>query len=265
MESYTHGHHESVLRSHLWRTVDNSAAYLMGHLTPGVSVLDVGCGPGNLTVDLARRVAPGRVVGIDNAVSIVQRARTDAPPDVDNVEFRSGSAYSLDFDDAEFDIVHAHQVLQHVNDPVAALREMQRVCRSGGIIAAREADYAAMAWYPADDRLDRWLALSRTVARANGGEPDAGRSLLRWAHEVGFAGVEPSASVWCFATPPDRLWWGRLWAERVLESSLADQAIERGLASRSDLDDIAAAWLNWAANPDGWFTVVHGEIIATAP
>ncbi len=265
MESYTHGHHESVLRSHLWRTVDNSAAYLMGHLTSGVSVLDAGCGPGNLTVDLARRVAPGRVVGIDNAESIVQRARADAPPDVDNVEFRSGNAYSLDFDDAEFDIVHAHQVLQHVNDPVAALREMQRVCRPGGIVAARDADYAAMAWYPADDRLDRWLALSRNVARANGGEPDAGRSLLRWAHKAGFTGVEPSASVWCFATSPDRLWWGRLWAERVLESSLADQAIERGLASRSDLDDIAAGWLNWAANPDGWFTVVHGEIIATAP
>ena len=87
MASYTHGHHESVLRSHLWRTVENSAAYLCPHLEPGMSLLDVGCGPGNLTVDLARLVAPGRVVGIDNVDSIIQRAVSDTPEDSGSVEF----------------------------------------------------------------------------------------------------------------------------------------------------------------------------------
>jgi len=71
---YTHGHHESVLRTHAWRTVDNSAAYLVPHLRPGLSVLDVGCGPGTVTVDLARRVAPGRVVGVDLSPEVVARA-----------------------------------------------------------------------------------------------------------------------------------------------------------------------------------------------
>lgn len=61
---YTHGHQDAVLRSHRWRTADNSAAYLLAHLQPGQRLLDVGCGPGTLTVDLARRVAPGQVVGI---------------------------------------------------------------------------------------------------------------------------------------------------------------------------------------------------------
>ena len=55
-DAYTHGHHESVLRSHRWRTAENSAAYLLPALAPGVSVLDVGAGPGTITLDLAERV-----------------------------------------------------------------------------------------------------------------------------------------------------------------------------------------------------------------
>src|SRR6188472_2086916 len=66
-DTYTHGHHESVLRSHEWRTAENSAAYLLPHLQPGMDLLDVGCGPGTITLDLARLVAPGHVVGVDAA------------------------------------------------------------------------------------------------------------------------------------------------------------------------------------------------------
>ena len=261
MGRYTHGHHESVLRSHRRRDVGNSAGYLAAHLTSGASLLDVGCGPGTLTVDLARHVAPGRVVGIDRSDSIVELATADRPGDVANLEFRVGNVYALDFDDGTFDIVHAHQVLQHLDDPVAALREMGRVCRQGGVVAARDADYEAMTWHPHDDRLEQWLATYRAVVAANGGQPDAGRYLLAWAHEAGFAQVEPSASVWCFATSRDRTWWGGLWSDRIVESAFADYAIESGRATRSDLDAMSAGWSSWAANRDGWFAVVHGEII----
>ena len=51
-DRYTHGHHESVLRSHRWRTAANSCAYLLPHLRPDMSLLDVGCGPGTITADL---------------------------------------------------------------------------------------------------------------------------------------------------------------------------------------------------------------------
>jgi len=262
---YTHGHHESVLRSHLWRTVGNSATYLADHLEPGAAVLDVGCGPGNLTVDLARYVAPGTVIGVDNVGAIVERARSEIPATLDNVEFLQGDVYGLPFDDDKFDIVHAHQVLQHVDDPVAALAEMGRVGRPGGIVAARDAVFSTMTWYPADDRLERWRMLYRDVAVGNGGEPDAGRSLLRWAHQAGFVDVEASASVWCFATPSERRWWGSLWADRTTGSSFADQAIERGVASLPELEDVAGGWIDWANDDDGWFAVTHGEIIAAVP
>src|SRR5436190_21348050 len=116
----THGHHESVLRSHKWRTVDNSAAYLAPHLTSGASVLDVGCGPGTITADIARRVAPGRVVGIDASADVIGQARRDAGGGP-NVEFSVGDIYALEIDDHTFDIVHAHQVLQHLPDSVSAL------------------------------------------------------------------------------------------------------------------------------------------------
>ncbi len=227
-ETYTHGHADSVLRSHLWRTVDNSAAYLVDHLRPGLDVLDVGCGPGTITIDLAHRVAPGRVVGIEPAAEPLQRARaTAAEVGADNVAFAPGDIYAFDVGDDTFDVVHAHQVLQHLGDPVAALREMLRVCRPGGLVAARDADYAAMTWYPADPRLDRWLQIYRAVARGNGAEPDAGRRQPAWARAAGATEMTPGASVWCHAAPEDRAWWGGMWADRIVSSAIAHQGRRR--------------------------------------
>ncbi len=257
--TYTHGHHESVLRSHKWRTVDNSAAYLVPSLTAGAHVLDVGCGPGTITVDIARRVAPGRVVGLDASAAVIEDARSQVAG-VDNVEFRTGDVYALDVPDAAFDVVHAHQVLQHLADPVKALREMKRVCKPGGVVAARDGDYEAFTWYPEEPALDAWLALYRQIARANQGEPDAGRYLLAWAHAAGFEDVQPGASVWCFATPDDRAWWGSLWADRMADSAIARQAANDGFATREELDAMVDGWRRWAGHPDGWFVVPHGEV-----
>src|SRR5262249_4062717 len=116
VDRYTHGHHDSVLRSHRRRTAENSAAYLLPSLCPGMSVLDVGCGPGTITLDLAGRVAPGGVVGLDREQAPLVEAKTLAA-DTPNVAFVVGDVYALDFDDGAFDLVHAHQVLQHLTDP----------------------------------------------------------------------------------------------------------------------------------------------------
>jgi ubiquinone/menaquinone biosynthesis C-methylase UbiE len=259
---YTHGHHESVLRSHRWRTAENSAAYLLPHLRPGTSLLDVGCGPGTITADLADLVAPGAVTAVENAPDVlsVARAANRAPGTV----FVVSDVHTLGFTDDTFDVVHAHQVLQHVVDPVQALREMRRVCAPGGVVGVRDSDYGAFTWYPEVPELDEWLRLYRRLARRNRGEPDAGRRLLAWAHGAGFTDVQVGSSTWCFATPEDRAWWSQTWAERVVGSRFAEQAVSTGLATRGDLERIADGWHSWAADPDAWFSLLHGEIVARA-
>ena len=109
-------------------------------------------------------------------------------------------------------------------------RRCGRCCASAapdGVVGVRDADYAAMAWYPADPRLDRWLSIYRAVARGNGAEPDAGRRLLSWARAAGAADIVATASVWCYATPADRQWWGGMWADRILESAITGHATGR--------------------------------------
>lgn len=259
---YTHGHDESVLRSHRWRTAENSCAYLLPHLRPGQSVLDIGCGPGSITLDLAGLVAPGRVVGIDAEAAPLREAAEEAARRGDSsTVFEVGDVYALDLPDDSVDVVHAHQVLQHLSDPVAAVREMRRVARPGGLVAVRDADYAAMTWAPAAPGLDDWLALYEAVARANGGEPDAGRQLAGWARAAGFDDVTAGASVWCYAAA-DAAWWGDLWADRVTRSAFAEQALARGLATPADLRGLATAWRAWSSHPDAWFAVLHGEVLA---
>lgn len=178
-----------------------------------------------------------------------------------DIEFVVADAHALEFPDDTFDVVHAHQVLQHVGDPVQALREMRRVCRPGGVVAVRDSDYAAFAWFPALPELDEWMSLYQRVARANGGEPDAGRRLLSWARAAGFTDVTATSSTWCFATPDDRAWWGGMWADRILKSDMARQAIASGAATEDDLRRISAGWRAWAGEADGWMSLLHGELV----
>ncbi len=262
---YTHGHHESVLRSHQRRTAEDSAGYLLPYLEPGLSLLDVGCGPGTITADLAALVAPGLVTAIDQFPDVLNVAHAEIQrSNLSNVSFAAADVHRLDCPDDTFDVVHAHQVLQHVADPVQALREMRRVCVPGGIVAARDADYSGFIWFPRLPALDFWRDIYQQAARHNGGEPDAGRQLLSWALQAGFDDVTPSGSVWCYATPSTREWWGGMWADRILHSGVARELLALGLATAAQLQEIAAAWRAWAAAPDGWLAIPHGEIICRA-
>lgn len=258
---YTHGYHDSVVRAHNNRTIENSAHYCAHLLQPGLNLLDVGSGAGTITADFAKRLAPGRVTAleVEDAALALTRAhiqRLQLP----NVELVVGDVQQLGFPDNSFDIVHAHQVLQHVNSPVQALREMRRVCKPGGIIAARDADYAGFIWYPQPAALDQWMTLYQGAARANGGEPNAGRMLLSWAQQAGLRDITASSSTWCLATPAARDWWGSMWSERILHSKIAQQLRATG-TSQHQLNAISLAWKSWAAADNGWMSIPHGEIL----
>ncbi|KAI0753589.1 putative methyltransferase [Irpex lacteus] len=267
---YTHGHAPAVLRSHTWRTAQNSAAYLLPHLTsnPSAAVLDIGCGPGTITADFALLVPQGHVTGLDASSEIIKQAETHAHSRgvKDNISFTAGDAHALPFPDDSFDITHAHQVLQHVTDPVKVLGEMRRVTKPGGVVAVRETDYAGMIWYPESAGMTAWSETYDAVARANGGEPNAGRRLLKWAREAGFDGgggkVSCTASCWCYAGKEEREWWGGLWAERLVKSDFAKTAVGSGKASLEGLQELSEAWKEWAKEEDAWFMLPHGEIIA---
>lgn len=263
MATYTHGHHETVLRSHNVRDIANSAEYLRPHLQATTRLLDVGAGPGSITADFASIVAHVTATEINADALSLSRDLVTAKG-LANVDFSIEDVHALSFPDDSFDVVHTHQVLQHVEDPVQALREMRRVAVPGGIVAARDADYAGFHWFPLLPELDRWLALYRAAARANGGEPDAGRRLLSWARAAGFEDVTATASTWCYATPEQRAWWGGMWADRILESALARQLVDSDLASRAELQEISDAWTRWAEDGDGWYLVPHGEILCRA-
>ncbi len=263
-EVYLLGHADSVLRSHRWRTAENSAAYLLPYIGQRSMVLDVGCGPGTITLDFARLANAGGVVGVDRAQAVLSEATAAAgQAGISNVQFAVGDVYSLDYADGTFDVVHAHQLLQHLTDPVLALRELARVCKADGVVGVRDVDYASLAWWPPVSELDEWLDLYRRLARDNRAEPDAGRRLKSWALAAGLNVHASTAGVWCFSSSADVTWWGELWAERVAGSQMAEQAKARGLASAADLARIAQGWRRWSTAPDAWFSLVHGELICS--
>lgn len=266
--TYSHGHHASVVSHHARRTAKDSAAFLLPHIKPTFHILDVGCGPGTITADLAELVPQGNVIGIDNVASVLSQARTLVDQrNLTNVEFRQvDAANTLPFPDDTFDVVFCHQVLQHVKDPVRLLKEMRRVAKKGtGLVAAREADYKSFAWYPEPPGLTAWGELYQRLAKANGGEPNAGRYLRRWARDAGFATgqITTSWSSWSYEGDGARH-WGEAWRERALYSNFATGVLMHHLGTEEDLQAISEAWGLWAEDEDAFIAVPNGEILCLA-
>jgi len=263
-DTYTHGHQPAVVAQHARRTAEACSRRLLELVQPSDSILDVGCGPGSISVGLARAVPAGRVDAIDVAGSILADAAAHAEAEgVRNVSFDVGDVYALAAPDDAYDAVHAHQVLQHLTRPVDALREMRRVAKPDGFVAVRDADYGSFVHAPVDATLEEWLSMYHSVARHNDAEPDAGRHLLGWCNRAGFASVEVTSDTWTFADAASCLNWGDSWAERTLHSGLGQQAVEYGIATESDLERMAAAWRSWARHPDAVYLLTHVTAIAT--
>lgn len=137
---YYVGQANNIVNVFAKRTAEDSCAYLLPSLTPNMTILDIGCGPGSITIDLARHVPRGRVVGVDieAAAPTLEKGRAQAEREgVTNVEFQTGNGYTPPFPDNTFDATHSHQVIHQIDDPVHFVREMHRVTKPDGFVASR--------------------------------------------------------------------------------------------------------------------------------
>ena len=262
LETYTHGHHESVVSQHRKRTAAEAAKFLLPHLKPGMRLLDVGCGPGSISVGLAAAVAPGPALAIDLGEDVVAQARQHASEvGAANLRVERGDVLTLD-QPGGFDVVFAHQVLQHVPDPGAALAAMRRLLAPGGVVAVRDSDYGVCTWSPASAEITRWLEIYSAVARRNGGEPDAGRHLYGWVRAAGFSDAQVSGTTWTFPGYDTPRVWAESWAERTVHSNLAVKAVEYGIATPAELEAVAAGFRKWGQREDAFFSIGHVEVLA---
>jgi 2-polyprenyl-3-methyl-5-hydroxy-6-metoxy-1,4-benzoquinol methylase len=267
---YVHGHHTSVLASHAPRGLADSAPHLRPLLAPGQRVLDVGCGPGSITLDMAEAVGPeGSVLGLDFSPAAIETARRAAAErGITNVRFEVADLFALRPGlpplRGRYDVVHAHQVLHHLADPRAAITVMAALVAPGGLLSLREVDYSSTAWTPPSEALSTWLATLRAFMVAEGEHPDAGLILPLLAIE---AGLEPEAltvtsSEWFYADAAARRQLAAGWAERVRASSYAESARRHALLDDAGLESLASGWIEWAQAPRGAFLFRNTEVLA---
>ncbi|EST09191.1 Methyltransferase type 11 [Kalmanozyma brasiliensis GHG001] len=267
-QTYTQGHSEAVLRSHASRTAEDSAAFLLPHLKRDAYILDVGCGPGTITTSFLKHIPNGRIVGVDTSADVIGSAakRLSSLPESDlgsRCTFAIASAYDLPYPESTFDVVYCHQMLLHLPEPVRALREMRRVCKPDGLVAAREGDFSASIVYPSLPTTQLWLDTAGAVFRSIGAEPDGGRRLVRWALEAGYASEQVSFSSSNLGSggPAAAQFWGHMWAERVAADEWKEKAVKTGLVTHNQVEQIREDWLKWSEREDAVFLTPCGEVL----
>jgi SAM-dependent methyltransferase len=261
--TYLPGHHPSIVANHAKRTADTSAGFFLTFLKPGMRLLDVGCGPGSITLGLARHVEPAETIGIDTSPAVIEIAKslksTKAP---ERLSFEVGNIYEPRFAMETFGAVFAHQVLQHLRRPVDALRQMRELLTPRGVLGVRDVDWGSATFYPENPGMRRFLALYYELARLDGGEPNAGRNLPRWLREAGFVDMRVSTSSLSYTEPVATREWSRTYSDAVLQSNFAEKAVAYSMATPSHLQSIADAWDSWSDDPDAFFCLSQTEVVA---
>ena len=266
MPSYTMGYGEEFLRLLNRRNAENSAAHLLSRLEPGFRVLDLGCGPGTISVGLARAVEPGELHGLDTEESQVEMARAAASAGGhENASFRTGDATDLPYDDDCFDVVHCHAVLMHVPDTRSVLAEAKRVLRPGGLVSAREMIGASSFVEPTLGMLDEVWATFLKLLAANGGHPQMGKELKGSLLEAGFSDIEVGASFETFAAAEDIAFFHALANGWFFDAATVEAATTHGLATHAKFDDWRRAIDQWKDAPNALAALAWGEAIGHKP
>ena len=264
--TYTMGYSDEFRQLLDRRSMETHAAHLVPYLRSGLRVLDFGCGPGTISVGLARAVDPGEVHGVDMEESQIELARAAAEAGGHkNAKFHVGDVTSLPFGDNSFDVAHCHAVLMHVPDTSGALAEVKRVLKPGGIIASRETVVASCFAEPTTDTLrSGWTVFGNLIA-ANGGHPQMGRELKNYLVEAGFIDVQASASFDVFSTPDDVAFLHGFIIDWFFSPAVIAAATAYGLATHEQFEEWRAALEQWRGHAGALGAIAFGEAIATKP
>ena len=263
---YTMGYTEEFLQLLHRRSAESHAAHLLPHLRPGLRVLDFGCGPGSITVGLAKAIEPGEIHGIDLEESQIALARGAAKAGGHaNATFHVGDVTDLPFDDDSFDAAHCHAVLMHVPDTRAALAEVKRVLKPGGVIASREMIGGSCFLEPGSESLDAaWATFSELLA-ANGGHPELGKELKSTFMKAEFENVQTAASFDFFSTADDVAFFHGVIVDWFLSPNVIAAATAHGVATQEQFDAWRIELGEWKENPGACGALAFGEAIALKP
>lgn len=248
------------------RTAGHQAAFVLPHLRPGMSLLDVGCGPGSITLGLAAAVAPAQVVGIDHDPPHVEAAQQRArDAGATNVSFRTGDALALPFDDGAFGAAFENNMLTHLGaDAERAAREVYRVLAPGGLFAARDVDTSAVVWGHPSDALARIDQLIGQWMESNGSEPTIGRRLSSILRAAGFTDLVKSVSADTKGTPEQVRDHAAI-TVKLLNGPLGGAALSHGWADEATIARLKDEIVQWSEHPDAFFANVHVEVIGFKP
>ena len=264
--TYTMGYSDEFRQLLDRRSAETHAAYLLPRLEPGMRVLDFGCGPGTITVGLAKLVEPGEVHGLDMEESQIEIARAAAADGGhDNAAFHVGNVLDLPFEDSSFDVAHCHAVLMHVPDVRAVLAEVRRVLKPGGIVAGREMIVSSSFVEPDLGGLNEaWGTFSKLIS-ANGGHPEMGRQLKGTLIDAGFTDIGTTASFESFGTSIDVAFLHGFVIDWFLSPTVIEAATKYGLTTREEFDAFRRLLDEWKERPDAFAAFAWGEAVGHKP
>ena len=235
------------------RTASNTADFFLPHLRPGMKVLDCGCGPGTITIGLAAAVSPGEVVGVDHEPAQLEQARALAVErEVHNVRFETANLLALPFADATFDAAFAHAVLMHVGDRMAALQEMRRVVRPGGVVGIKDLCTVDQIMEPSTPTLREFFELLDRARAHHGVAPSSPQLYRGLMRQAGMADVEASASCRSYGTPDQLKVITGLHLSQARGIAFRQTATDEGWTTDDHLDEICSEIEEWCEHPDAF-------------
>ena len=260
------GFSETILRHSRRRTVQSHATHLLPHLEPGLRALDLGCGPGTISVGLAKAIEPGELHGVDMEASQVAVATAIAEAGRQgNTTFDVGDVTDLPFDDESFDLVHGHAVLTYVPDTQAVLAEARRVLKPGGLISIREAVYRSSFLAPDYEVIGQAWSIFSELITADDGHPNIGKDLKSHLMQAGFTNITSSASFTSYSTAEEVEYFASVINDWFLSAGVRTAAMEYGVATQQHFDNLERALKRWISSPSAFGAVAYGESIAYQP